>query len=84
MPRPTLPQLTYGFITVICTAMAMLMLSQAEAPLALLAICCTALALGLLVALTAPAFGGPRRAGSTIVAGSHVEPASPHHERVKA
>lgn len=54
MPRPTLSQILYGSATVIASAAAMLLLSQAGAAIALVAICVTALALGVLVALTAP------------------------------
>ncbi|MFF0725748.1 hypothetical protein [Streptomyces sp. NPDC004134] len=54
MPRPTLTQILYGSATVIASAAAMLLLSQAGAAIALVAICVTALALGVLVALTAP------------------------------
>ncbi|WP_407565155.1 hypothetical protein [Streptomyces sp. 184] len=55
MPRPTLTQILYGSATVIASAAAMLLLSQAGAAIALVAICVTALALGVLVALTAAA-----------------------------
>ncbi|MQY13973.1 hypothetical protein SRB5_41330 [Streptomyces sp. RB5] len=58
MPRPSVAQLVYGTITVICSAAAMLLLTQAQARFTVFAICLTALALGLLVAVTAP---GTRR-----------------------
>lgn len=67
MPRPTLSQILYGSATVIASAAAMLLLSQAGAALALVAICVTALALGVLVALTAPP-PRSRRASSAVQA----------------
>ena len=54
MPRPNAAQLAYGSATVICSALAMLLLSQARSGLAVAVVACVALALGLLVALTAP------------------------------
>lgn len=58
MPRPMFAQLAYGTATVVCATFAMLLLSQARSPLAVLAVAVTALAAGLLVAL---AFPLPRR-----------------------
>ncbi|WP_405664337.1 hypothetical protein [Streptomyces sp. RK9] len=54
MPRPTVAQLTYGSATVICSALAMLLLSQASSVPGVAVITFAALGLGLLVAMTVP------------------------------
>ncbi|WP_190138618.1 hypothetical protein [Streptomyces longispororuber] len=54
MPRPTVAQLSYGSATVICSTLAMLLLSQASSPPGIAVIALAALGLGLLVALTVP------------------------------
>ncbi|MEV6959676.1 hypothetical protein AB0M97_10820 [Streptomyces sp. NPDC051207] len=54
MPRPTVAQLAYGSCTVIFSTLAMLLLSQAGSAPAIAVIAVTALALGLLVAMTVP------------------------------
>ncbi|WP_030568792.1 hypothetical protein [Streptomyces aureocirculatus] len=54
MPRPTVAQLTYGSVTVVCSALAMLLLSQASSTPGIAVITFAALGLGLLVALTVP------------------------------
>lgn len=54
MPRPTVAQLTYGSATVICSTLAMLLLSQASSAPGVAVIAFAALGLGLLVALTVP------------------------------
>ncbi|MFH9067890.1 hypothetical protein [Streptomyces alboflavus] len=54
MPRPTVAQLTYGSATVICSALAMLLLSQASSVPGVAVITFAALGLGLLVAWTVP------------------------------
>lgn len=54
MPRPTVAQLSYGSATVICSTLAMLLLSQATSPPGIAVIALAALGLGLLVALTVP------------------------------
>jgi hypothetical protein len=59
MPRPTAAQLVYGSATVICTTLAMLLLSGTTAGIGIAVIGIAGLGLGLLVALTVPA---PRRA----------------------
>ncbi|MEW2547140.1 hypothetical protein AB0910_15405 [Streptomyces sp. NPDC047002] len=59
MPRPNAAQLAYGSATVVCSAVAMLLLSGAPAGVGTVVIGVAALALGLLVALSVPA---PRRA----------------------
>ncbi|MFJ7152681.1 hypothetical protein ACIQVT_31570 [Streptomyces sp. NPDC100445] len=62
MPRPTAAQLAYGACTVILSTFAMLLLSQAGSVVGICVIALAALALGLLVALTAPApRGRPER-----------------------
>ncbi|MER6088539.1 hypothetical protein [Streptomyces bluensis] len=54
MPRPTTAQLAYGSCTVILSTLAMLLLSQTSSGLAITVIAVSALALGLLVAMTVP------------------------------
>ncbi len=54
MPRPTTAQLAYGSCTVILSTLAMLLLSQTSSGLAIVMIAVSALALGLLVAMTVP------------------------------
>ncbi|GAA3737488.1 hypothetical protein [Streptomyces tremellae] len=58
MPRPNTAQLAYGSATVVCSAVAMLLLSGAPAGIGTVVIGVAALALGLLVSLSVPA---PRR-----------------------
>ncbi|MFF4246733.1 hypothetical protein ACFYY2_20020 [Streptomyces sp. NPDC001822] len=52
MPHPTAAQFSYGSVTVVLSAFAMLLLSGAESGIGIAAVCGSALALGLLVALT--------------------------------
>jgi len=54
MPRPTAAQLAYGSITVIFSTLAMLLLSQTSSTVGIAIIAVSALALGLLVAMTVP------------------------------
>ncbi|MGA4841642.1 hypothetical protein [Streptomyces sp. G45] len=54
MPRPTVAQLSYGAATVVCSTVAMLLLSQATSPPGVAVIAVAALGLGLLVAWTVP------------------------------
>jgi hydrogenase/urease accessory protein HupE len=54
MPRPTAAQLLYGSITVVFSALAMLLLSQTSSTVGTAVIAVSALALGLLVAMTVP------------------------------
>ncbi|MCX4859890.1 hypothetical protein OG426_21620 [Streptomyces canus] len=54
MPRPTAAQITYGSITVIFSTLAMLLLSQTSSAVGTAVIAVSALALGLLVAMTVP------------------------------
>jgi hypothetical protein len=54
MPRPTAAQIAYGSITVIFSTLAMLLLSQTSSAVGAAVIALSALALGLLVALTVP------------------------------
>ncbi|MEV6728963.1 MULTISPECIES: hypothetical protein [unclassified Streptomyces] len=60
MPRPTAAQLFYGSATVVVSTIAMLLLSQTGTGRGIAVIATAALALGLLVALTA---ASPRRRG---------------------
>ncbi|GHE40346.1 hypothetical protein CP980_21015 [Streptomyces vinaceus] len=60
MPRPTAAQLFYGSATVVVSTIAMLLLSQTSTGSGIAVITTAALALGLLVALTA---ASPRRRG---------------------
>ncbi|MBP0462108.1 hypothetical protein, partial [Streptomyces montanisoli] len=59
MPRPNAAQLAYGSATVICSALAMLLLTGVPQGAGVVVIGVVALGLGLLVALTVPM---PRRA----------------------
>ncbi|WJV48445.1 hypothetical protein [Streptomyces flavofungini] len=54
MPRPTVAQLAYGSATVICSTLAMLLLSQTSSAPGVAVITFAALGLGLLVAMTVP------------------------------
>jgi hypothetical protein len=81
MPRPTVAQLACGWATVISSATAMILLSQARSVPAILAICLTALALGLLVAITAPA-PRARRARAARAAAAEPVAAAPVTARV--
>ncbi|MBA2806520.1 hypothetical protein E0500_003375 [Streptomyces sp. KM273126] len=84
MPRPTTAQLAYGSCTVILSTLAMLLLSQTSSGLAITAIAVSALALGLLVAMTVPL---PKKtpAATTAPAGEHRVPVAPAaQERVPA
>ncbi|NSC21927.1 hypothetical protein FM076_12250 [Streptomyces albus subsp. chlorinus] len=54
MPRPNAAQLAYGSATVVCSTLAMLLLSQARSGAWIAVIAVAALALGLLVALAVP------------------------------
>ncbi|MGP3987488.1 hypothetical protein [Streptomyces sp. 3N207] len=54
MPRPNPAQLAYGSATVVCSTLAMLLLSETRSGGWIAVIAFAALALGLLVALTAP------------------------------
>lgn len=60
MPRPTVAQLACGSCTVIFSTIAMLLLSGASSVLAITVVAVSALALGLLVAMTVPLLA-PRR-----------------------
>ncbi|MEW1869089.1 hypothetical protein AB0420_13275 [Streptomyces caelestis] len=60
MPRPTVAQLAYGSCTVILSTLAMLLLSGASSAVDVTFVAVSALALGLLVAMTVPR-PAPRR-----------------------
>lgn len=62
MPRPTPVQLVYGSATVVCSALAMLVLSRVQSGPGLVLIAVAALAAGVLVAMTAPGVQTYRRA----------------------
>jgi hypothetical protein len=53
-PRPTAAQFAYGSCTVIFSTLAMLLLSQTSSGVGIAVIAVSALALGLLVAMTVP------------------------------
>lgn len=53
MPRPTAAQFAYGALTVVFATLAMLLLSQTRSGAGIVVISVAALALGLLVAVTA-------------------------------
>ncbi|MFD6619873.1 hypothetical protein ACFWFB_32040 [Streptomyces albidoflavus] len=76
MPRPTVPQLLYGSATVICSTLAMLLLSRTSSGPGVAVIAVSALALGLLVALSVPA----RKPSAAATTSEQAEPA----ERVPA
>ncbi|MFD8721614.1 hypothetical protein ACFV2H_27410 [Streptomyces sp. NPDC059629] len=78
MPRPTPAQLVYGSCTVICSTLAMLLLSQTSSGIGIAVIALAALGLGLLVAMTVP-LPGPRT-----VARSQPTPTAPPEVRVPA
>ncbi|MEU5522336.1 hypothetical protein ACIQCD_20535 [Streptomyces sp. NPDC093250] len=61
MPRPTVAQLAYGSCAVVFATFAMLLLSGATSPLAIAVIAVSALAFGLLAAITAPRLAPRRR-----------------------
>ncbi|MCH6160507.1 hypothetical protein [Streptomyces marispadix] len=73
MPRPTPAQLAYGSVTVVCSTLAMLLLTRTPSGPGVALIAVAALALGVLVALTAP---GMRTAGRVRM-GSAVRTAKP-------
>ncbi|WP_225831740.1 hypothetical protein [Streptomyces sp. NK08204] len=53
MPRPTAAQIAYGSCTVVFSTLAMLLLSQTSSPVGITVVALAALALGVLVAMTA-------------------------------
>lgn len=74
MPRPAPAQLAYGSVTVVCSTLAMLLLSDARSGAGIVSISVLALGLGLLVAMTAPlartARGTRRERGSARATGA--------------
>ncbi|MEU2262629.1 hypothetical protein ABZ557_20660 [Streptomyces sp. NPDC019645] len=66
MPRPTAAQLAYGSATVVVSTVAMLLVSRATTALGVAVVGVTALALGLLVAVSVPV---PDRAKAARTAG---------------
>ncbi|KAB1141907.1 hypothetical protein F7R91_30910 [Streptomyces luteolifulvus] len=91
MPRPTAAQLAYGSCTVIFSTLAMLLLSQTSSGVGIAVIAVSALALGLLVAMTVPlprqsVAEAPRRAATmhaeqTPVPATVAAATEPVHER---
>src|SRR4051794_41656228 len=80
MPRPTAAQIAYGSMTVIFSTLAMLLLSQTSSAVGTAVIAVSALALGLLVAMTVPQPKPRVVAGSTPAvhaAGQPAEAAGP-------
>ncbi|MEU5833376.1 hypothetical protein ABZ820_06775 [Streptomyces diacarni] len=77
MPRPNPAQLLYGSATVICSTLAMLLLSQARSVVWTAVIAVTALALGLLVALTAPSAHAKLRRRAAVGRMTTPSPAQP-------
>ncbi|OEV02863.1 hypothetical protein [Streptomyces oceani] len=68
MPRPTPAQLAYGSVTVVCSTLALLLVTGATSGPAVTLIAVLSLALGLLVAVRAPLTRAvrPRRAGHSV------------------
>lgn len=64
MPRPTAAQLAYGSATVVCSTLAMLLLSGTTTGIGVAVIGIAALGLGLLVALTVTTPGRSKAAGA--------------------
>ncbi|MEZ3178341.1 hypothetical protein KYY02_06365 [Streptomyces pimonensis] len=60
MPRPTVAQLAYGSCTVVLSTFVMLLLSGASSSVGVALVAVSALALGLLVAMTVPRPGARR------------------------
>ncbi|MEU8702180.1 hypothetical protein AB0C61_31835 [Streptomyces sp. NPDC048680] len=82
MPRPTAAQFSYGSVTVVFSALAMLLLSRTSSGLGIAAVCTAALALGLLVAVTVPAPGRRRTAtGAAVSTPQETRPATEHEGR---
>ncbi|MEU3185900.1 hypothetical protein ABZ707_17105 [Streptomyces sp. NPDC006923] len=82
MPRPTSAQLAYGSATVVCSTLAMLLLSRTTSGIGVAVIGIAALALGLLVALTVPRPGRTgaartARAGRPAASGEDTETRGP-------
>ncbi|MEU1091430.1 hypothetical protein ABZ401_32265 [Streptomyces sp. NPDC005892] len=67
MPRPTAAQLAYGCATVVLVTLALLLASGASSSATVGVVCLAALAMGVLVAVTAPT---PRRARGPVPAGT--------------
>ena len=76
MPRPTVAQLAYGSCTVIFSTFAMLLLSGASSGVGVTIVAVSALALGLLVAMTVP-LPGPRRPVAVVRPAVVDRPAAP-------
>lgn len=78
MPRPTAAQIVYGSATVVCTTLALLLLTGTESGIGVAVAATIALALGLLVAVRLPR---PRQTAQLRAArpGAAQAAARPHH-----
>ncbi len=77
MPRPTAAQFAYGSATVVFSTLAMLLLSRTASGIGAAVVALAALALGVLVALTAPALKTVRTAPRTSDATATATEAAP-------
>ncbi|WP_306322355.1 MULTISPECIES: hypothetical protein [unclassified Streptomyces] len=68
MPRPTVAQLAYGSATVVCSTIAMVLLSQTSSGPGIPVIAVSALILGLFVAMSVPTRKRGPKAESAVVA----------------
>ncbi|MET9053904.1 hypothetical protein ABZW50_22440 [Streptomyces bacillaris] len=92
MPRPTAAQLVYGSATVVCTTLALLLISGTESGIGVAIAATTGLALGLLVAVRLPqpapqprpAAYHPRTASADAARTHHLPDAFGAQERVPA
>ncbi|MFH9421145.1 hypothetical protein [Streptomyces sp. NPDC017529] len=84
MPRPTAAQLAYGSATVVFATLAMLLLSQTRTGVGIAVIAIAGLALGLLVAMTAPLPGTSRAARRRTAGGSGAAARMPAAHRTVA
>ncbi len=80
MPRPTVAQLAYGSCTVIFSTFVMLLLSGASSVVGVAVVAVSALALGLLVAVTVP-LPGLRRPVAVVRPAVAERPAAPEPVR---
>ncbi|MEU8678415.1 hypothetical protein [Streptomyces sp. NPDC048560] len=78
MPHPTAAQLSYGSVTVVFSALAMLLLSGTGSLAGVAAVCTAALALGLLVAV---AVHPQKRPKASRTAGTATRPAADRTDR---
>ncbi|WP_431782378.1 hypothetical protein [Streptomyces chumphonensis] len=82
MPRPSPAQIAYGLVTVMLTAVALLLLTRTESGTGAVLIASGSLVLGLIVSLTLPARTRAAQAGSAPTgAAVHSTAARPATER---